>query len=604
MIKNIFIVTLLSFLLATTSYSQSTSERKLGLAQSYEQVGQVDNAMRLYQEVYDEDKKQTQAYEGLVRMYKAKNLNAELLNLIEERVIFDKRSMNYILLGEANWKAGKPNEADVAWDKAIELEPKNKSMYMDLAEIQSRLTLYEKAIKTFQIGRKNIENVGLTPFVNEISKLYIATGDSKMALKETLIILKESGALAAVEARIYAMMQNDDDLKMIDKSLTEFVNDNSSNYMALELYSWYQTTIGNHKKALEYTIKSDNVSKSEGRLVLSFAGNAEAAGNIDISLEAYQYIIDQGKSNKFFASAIYSYTRTLESKFMFDRDMTKDNVKKVIERYKIIIEEYPKSTTAADAYLQIARLQKENLGDYESSEETLYELVKDIPGAIQTGRAMVELSLISISKGELDEAKELLQTSKVRYGRNDKVLLELIDYKLALIEYYSGNLDSAEALFNILSEVKDADIANDVLEKNSIVADKNKEEEKTKVFASAEYDIMRLDTASAIEKYESIINELRNYDTEIWQRSQIELSEIYLKRKNYEKSDFYLEDFLKNLPDGVHSDQVLFKLAYSKELQSKKDKAIELYSKILISFPNSIYLDRARGKIRELRGES
>lgn len=604
MIKNIFIVTIISFLLTTTSYSQSTSERKLGLAQSYEQVGQIDNAMRLYQEVYDEDKKQTQAYEGLVRMYKAKNLNTELLNLIEERVIYDKRSMNYILLGEANWKAGKPNEADAAWEKAIELEPKNKFMYMDLAEIQSRLSLYEKAIKTYQIGRKNIENVGLTPFVNEISKLYIVTGDTKMALEETLIILKESGALAAVEARIYAMMQNDDDLKMIDKSLTEFVDDNSSNYMALELYSWYQTTIGNHKKALEYTIKSDNVSKSEGRLVLSFAGNAEAAGNIDISLEAYQYIIDQGKSNKFFASAIYSYTRTLESKFMFDRDMTKDNVKKVIERYKIIIEEYPKSTTAADAYLQIARLQKENLGDYKNSEKTLYELVKDIPGAIQTGRAMVELSLISISKGELDEAKELLQTSKVRYGRNEKVLLELIDYKLALIEYYSGNLDSAESMFNVLSEVKDADIANDVLEKNSIVADKNKEEEKTKVFASAEYDIMRLDTASAIKKYESIINELRNYDTEIWQRSQLELSEIYLNRKNYEKSDFYLEDFLKNLPDGVHTDEVIFKLAYSKELQSKKDKAIELYSKILISFPNSIYLDRARGKIRELRGES
>jgi len=244
------------------------------------------------------------------------------------------------------------------------------------------------------------------------------------------------------------------------------------------------------------------------------------------------------------------------------------------------------------------------LGEYNKAEETLYELVKEIPGAFQSGRAMVELADIFVSRGELKEASSFLSTAKVRYGRNDKYLIEIIDYKAALIQYYSGNLDSAEALLKVLSEVKDTDIANDVLEKNSIVSDKYKEEEKTKLFAAAEYDMVRLDTTSAVKKFESIINELRNYDNEIWQRSQLELSDIYLTRNNIEKSNFYLQDFIKNLPDGVHTDKALFKLAGNKVSQTENEQAIEIYSKILIDFPNSIYLDRARLKIRELRGES
>lgn len=604
MIKNIFLSTLISFFVFTSLYGQSTTDRKVGLAQSYEQVGQVDNALRLYNEVYSEDKKQNQAYEGLVRIYKYKNMNVELLTLLEDRVKFDKRAVNYILLGEARWKAGLASEADEAWKMALELEPKNKFMYVDLAEIQSNLTLYQKAIKTYEIGREKIDNNGLTPFVDELSKLYIAVGNTKLALQETLILLKENGALAAVEGRIYALMQDEDNVKMIDKTLEEFVDNNNSNYMALELFSWYQTTIENHNRALEYTIKADDVSNSGGRMVLSYAGTAEQSGNTKTSLDAFQYIIDQGKDNKFFSSAIYSYTRTLETKFLFDKNMTKDNTEKVIERYRTIIKEFPNSTTAADAYIQIARLEKENLGEYKKAEETLYELVKEIPGAIQSGRAMAGIAEINISRGELNEASSLLSTARVRYGRNDKNLLELIDYDLALIQYYSGDLDSAETLLKVLSVVKDADIANDVLEKNSIVADKYKEEEKTKLFAAAEYDLVKLDTAAAMDKFEVIINELSNYDTEIWQRSHLVLSDIYLFRNNIEKSNFYLQEFIKNLPDGVHSDKALFKLGSNKVLQSENEKAIEIFSRILIDFPNSIYLDRARLKIRELRGES
>ena len=65
-----------------------------------------------------------------------------------------------------------------------------------------------------------------------------------------------------------------------------------------------------------------------------------------------------------------------------------------------------------------------------------------------------------------------------------------------------------------------------------------------------------------------------------------------------------MEEFITNLYDGVHTDKAIYMLAQNKEAEGKSDKAIELLSKILIDFPNSIYLSDARAKIRKLRGES
>ncbi|MER3329045.1 MAG: tetratricopeptide repeat protein, partial [Candidatus Kapaibacterium sp.] len=125
MIKNIFLYSVVSFFFLNIGYGQTTTERKLNLAQSYEQVGQLDNAIRIYEEVYSEDKGYLQAFHGLVRSYKLKNMNSKLLELLEDRVQFDKKAVNYILLGEARWNAGKSTEADEAWGNAIKVEPKN-----------------------------------------------------------------------------------------------------------------------------------------------------------------------------------------------------------------------------------------------------------------------------------------------------------------------------------------------------------------------------------------------------------------------------------------------------------------------------------------------
>jgi tetratricopeptide (TPR) repeat protein len=580
-------------------------ERKLGLAQSYEKSRQVDNAIRLYEEIITEDKKNTEAFQGLVRSYRYKSMNNELLELMQARLEFEKSALNYIMLGEAHWKAGNPTEADITWAKAIELAKDNEFAYQNLADIQSKLQLYEKAIATYKKGREEIGQINnSTAFVNELSKLYVAIGDVKNAIDESLIMLIETGALAEVEARIFVLMQDKESQKIIDSKLAEFADDYSSNYTAMELYSWYQTNIDNYSKALEYTIKADDISESEGRLILVFGNNAERDGQTDIALEAYQYLIDEGRDNKYFSSATYNFTKALESKFLFQDKFDRSKVEEIIEKYETIIDEFDKTTTAADAYLEKARLEKNYLNDLDAADQTLKNLINNIPGARQSGDALIQLGDIYIAKGNLNLAMDYIDKAVVRYSRTELGLKERAIYKFGIIQYYKGDLDSAQVIFNNLSEAIDSDIANDALEKNSIIADKEKERSMTELYAKSEYALVQNDTSSATENFVTIIEDLSNYDTEVWQRSNLILADIYREKGESETAAKYLNNLATNLTDGVHTDKAIYRLALIRAEQGNSQRAIELLSKILVDFPDSIYLKDARKRIRELREES
>lgn len=605
MIKNILVFTSILFISLSQVYAQSTLERKVSLAQNYEKSRQVDNAIRLYEEVLQQDGKNTEAFQGLVRSYRYKNMNTELLEILQARLEFEKSSLNYIMLGEAHWKAGNPNKADDAWAKAIEKEKDNQFTYEHLADIQSKLQLYEKAIITYVKGREEVGRINdATPFVDELSKLYVAVGNVEKAMDESLTMLVETGALAEVEARIFVLMQDKENQKLIDSKLADFADDYSSNYMAMELYSWYQTNIGNYEKAFEYTIKADEISESGGKLILTFGNNAKRDGETDIALDAFQYLIDEGRDNKYFSSATYNFTKTLESKFLFQETIDENKVVEIIDKYETIIDGFKNTTTAADAYLEKARLEKDYLNDLDAADQTLKDLINNIPGARQSGYALIQLGDIYIVKGNLNLAMDYIDRAVARYSRTEIGLKEKAEYKFGIIQYYKGDLDSAQAIFNRLSKAIDSDIANDALEKNSIISDKEKERSMTELFAKSEYALVQNDTSTAIDNFITIVEDLSNYDTEVWQRSNLLLADIYQNKGEPDNAAKYLKNLATNLTDGVHTDKAIYRLASIRAEQGNNQRAIELFSKILVDFPDSIYLKEARAMIRKLREES
>ena len=80
--------------------------------------------------------------------------------------------------------------------------------------------------------------------------------------------------------------------------------------------------------------------------------------------------------------------------------------------------------------------------------------------------------------------------------------------------------------------------------------------------------------------------------------------EIAYRNKNFEEAQSYLEMVIEIFPFDILADKAIFRLAEMYDIQYKDlDKASELYESILMNYPNSLYVDEARKRYREIRGD-
>ena len=80
--------------------------------------------------------------------------------------------------------------------------------------------------------------------------------------------------------------------------------------------------------------------------------------------------------------------------------------------------------------------------------------------------------------------------------------------------------------------------------------------------------------------------------------------EIAYRDKNYEEEQIYLEKIIEIFPFDILADKAIYRLAELYDNQyNDPDKASELYESILMNYPNSLYVDEARKRYREIRGD-
>ncbi|HIB00372.1 MAG TPA: tetratricopeptide repeat protein [Phycisphaerales bacterium] len=79
---------------------------------------------------------------------------------------------------------------------------------------------------------------------------------------------------------------------------------------------------------------------------------------------------------------------------------------------------------------------------------------------------------------------------------------------------------------------------------------------------------------------------------------------MYLKGRNYEKAAAQLQLIIANHLGDILGDNALFRLAFMNEMHFKdKEKAMELYQELMVTFPGSLYVVEARKRFRMLRGD-
>lgn len=596
MLRILYIITLFIFLSLNLLNGQYNLTEKIKLAESYEKNGDYQNASRIWRELYDIRPERDEFFYGVIRTNKALNQFKQLIPFIENHLNIKKTSSLLALYGEILWLTGSFDEASQKWNQAIELFPNDNQTYIDVAAIQISLRLFDRAINTYKTGRKTLNNSSI--FSDELSQLYTILNNYKEGTEEILKYFEESRNQPITQGRINALIGSiESKTYILDELRKRYKNSDDPEFR--RLYAWYLRLINNHAEAFEQFKQIDKLVNAKGYEILNFANISLRDGEYSIALEAYAYLIDQGKTNTFFQNALFGYAKTLELSIMKEEKLSKNKVLGIIDRYSRIISEFPNSQNSDEAYIRIANLYLHQLNEPEKAARELNTLLKVSGNRRITANASNLLGTIYLMQNKLEDAKVLFSNVSKKFEKLAPEEYYFALYKLAEIEYYSGNIDTAYSRYLEISNLSNTDVANDAIEKILFI-DQNRNFNKAFAsFTKAELLEFQKNYNLAIENY------FLAYESaplsNLAELSLIRIAQIYFLQSKFSDAIKTLEQLLDKHKETIYGDLALITIANSYFAESNYDKAIEKYTDLLSKYPRSIYLEEARNKIRIIR---
>jgi tetratricopeptide (TPR) repeat protein len=577
--------------------AQGIADQKYKLAQSFEQNGDFHNSGRMYLELYNANKRKKEYLQGVIRTYSAANRFGDLLEILEGHLEIQERFDVLAIIGQLHWRLGSPKKADEAWVRALELGKESPGAYMLVGEAQTNIQLSDRAIKTYVRAREEFGDPMM--FIDELSQLYLITGDYKNGTEEVFKLFDLDNDFGITQGRLSAMMQDSAADKYIAESLDRKLDEKPNNINLNKIKVWFLRSHGDQEEALELTKKVDELLRGKGREILRFGNDSQQDGQYDIAMKAYEIIIDMGSSNPYLASALYAYAKTLELKLADNPQLSKERVIEIIDRYEEIAKGNRNKTLEADAKIRMAALYFEYLDDDEKAIDLLTDVSKNYNRYKQSVEAVINLADIFIAREELGNARELLKYSNLVH--NNKFPESYINnkYKLAQIEYFSGNIDTALALFKEVTKKPGSDEANDALQLVSILETNKQFTLGLQTFAKAEFAEFRKEPDEAIKLYRE--TETKSIGTPLAEIAIIRAAEIEQQIGKHQDCIETVKHLLELYPNSIYLDFSLILRARAYLAMGNSDAAMDAYTELITFHPNSIYLQEARKKIRELR---
>lgn len=596
MIKSIYILTVLLFLAGNSLLSQFNLSEKIKLAETYEKNGDYQNAARLWKEMYDIRPERDEFFYGVIRTNKAMNQFKDLIPFIENHLKIKQSSSLYALYGEILWLTGAFEDASNKWNQAIEKFPDDTQTYIDVAAFQISLRLFERAINTYKKGREKLKNN--TIFSDELSQLYTILNNYKEGTEEILKYFEESRNQPITQGRINALIGSTESKSYIlDVLRKRYRNSDDPDYR--RLFAWYLRLIENYSEAFEQFKQIDKLVNARGYEILNFANNSLRDGQYQIALEAYAYLIDQGKNNPFFQNALFGYARTLEQSILKEEKLSKNKVLEIIDRYRKIISEFPNNQNSDEAYIRIANLYLYQLNEPEKAATELNNLLKVAGNRRITATALNLLGNIYLMQDKLEDAKKMFTNVQKKFEKTAPEESSFALFKLAEIEYFSGNIDSAYNRYLEISNLSNTDVANDAIERILFI-DQNRNFNKAfALFSKAELYEFQKKYDLANENYKLAYESAPV--SNLAELSLVRIAQIYFQLAKYSETIKTMEMLLEKYKETIYGDLAFITIANSYLAENNFDQAVEKYTELLSKFPRSIYLDEARNKIRSIR---
>ena len=322
-------------------------------------------------------------------------------------------------------------------------------------------------------------------------------------------------------------------------------------------------------------------------------------------------IIESNENEEMMTLAIFEIAKILESKILTNKNhlpisnfysnnpflsspyiAVKEGTTLALEKSMSIYDSLRVTKRNAQATLRLAEVQFRILGDLDAA----YYLYNEayMHGNTESLRLDAALGMINvnIAKGDLIKSEKII--NKLKKEHKNKIAF---DIKLAQVNFYKSDLIQTD---NIIKEIIKKlplhhDMYNDMLNISSILIAFKENEIEFKKFVNIQLNIQQNNRIEAIEKLGELFN-----SNEIFISEMCRFQQAWL---------LYLQDDLINTKEKlqlINKDTIFNEMAhiFNAEILDyvNKDisKAIDSYLDFLDFFPNSIFYDDIRLRLREL----
>jgi tetratricopeptide (TPR) repeat protein len=198
----------------------------------------------------------------------------------------------------------------------------------------------------------------------------------------------------------------------------------------------------------------------------------------------------------------------------------------------------------------------------------------------------------------------LLYMQVEKSNKND-VLGAMAKYKNAKLSYYNHDFEWANSQLKVLRSSTSKLVANDAMELSLLISD-NMEDDSTygmlEIFADADLLLYRNMLDSAWDEYTNI--ETHSLSHPLLDEVLMRKAQIRMKQARYTDADSLLQKLVDFYPFDITADDALMMMAeLNEDKLGNTTKALECYEKLLLDYPTSLYIDRARKRYNALKGK-
>lgn len=597
--KRVFFI-LICLLTFTNLYSQSPIE--LEQARMLKDNGEVNAAIDMYKEFIKQYKNNRDLYilisDCFLELGEDKNAESYLKKANKQFPNDYKIKVTlYILYDQTNQK----NKKEKLFKNILSSLKANNSDIQSLGNefISKRRWAEAKAI--FLKGRELIFDN--TAYSWQLSNIFLQEGDYQNIAKEYLIQLENNPkTLKQIETNILGLITNNQDIApIIEKEWETCWKKNKNNPYFAQFGVWLYNQTKQYDKSFELAKQIDNKFEEEsGATMLSFGEDMLNSNNLDYALKAVNYILKKGKESAFYQrcralSLSLSYKQFIENPIKSESDFNR-----LENDFMSFFKEFSFSKESFEIILQMGNFFAFYINKPQEAVDMLEEAINKGFSTNQKGEIKLLLAKIYNRYGDMWQAS--LYCSQVEKDCKNSYLADEAKLLKALFSYYNNEIPWALSQFKALRSSTTKLIANDAMS-YSILIEENIDQDSTynglRLFANAEKEI-EYNNLSLAKQYLDSINSSYLYHP-LFDEVLILRAKISILEKEFEQAKEYLKESLKKYPYELTADDALYILSDIYLNQTKEiSLAKETLEKIIIDYPNSIYVIEARKLLSEL----